>query len=161
MPPLQPDELGGAGDAAAGVRHGPAAISTMIRRTGSPTTTRRSSSTPDNFIVHYAHGWIDPSGFGGMCKKVIGTQGAVEIGGERISLHDKSRKVEPLKSSTTTTHRRQCGASSKAFARDKPILSPVENGRNASLVGLLVRKAVDERARRDLERNAAKLLTED
>ncbi len=100
---------------------------------------------PNNFICHYAHGWIDPDGFGGMAKKVIGTLGAVEIGGERISLHDKGRKVEPLvKFAGDDTH-----AALQAFVdsvcEGKPVMAPVSNGRDSALVALLVRKAVDER----------------
>ncbi len=100
---------------------------------------------PGNFIVHYAHGWIDPDGFGGMCKKVIGTQGAVEIGGDRIAVHDKSRKVEPLKKFAGDDTQESLRCFVESVTEGKPVLAPVANGRNASLVALLVRKAVDER----------------
>lgn len=100
---------------------------------------------PNRFIVHYAHGWLDPKGFGGMCKKVIGTRGAVEIGGERITLHDASAKVEPLKKFDRDDTEEALRCFLASVCEGKPVMAPVTNGRDSTLVALLVRKAVDER----------------
>jgi len=100
---------------------------------------------PNHFIVHYAHGWISPDGFREMGKKIIGTLGAVEIGGNQISMADKSRKVEPLErfDKDDTEEALRCFVAS--IREGKPVMAPVTNGRNATLLALLVRKAVDER----------------
>jgi len=99
---------------------------------------------PDNFIVHYAHGWIDPEGFGGMAKKVICTEGAVEIGGERIARVDKKplKPLEKFDGDDTEEALRQFTIS---IREGKPAMAPVKNGRDSALVALLVRKAVDSR----------------
>lgn len=100
---------------------------------------------PNNFIVHYAHGWISPEGFHEMGKKIIGTKGATEIGGEWLRLHDKSQKVEPLKKFTGDDTEEALRCFVESIREGTPVKAPVTNGRNASLVALLVRKAVDER----------------
>jgi len=100
---------------------------------------------PKNFIVHYAQGWISPAGFHEMGKKIIGTKGATEIGGERIAVHDPDVKVEPLRQFKGDDTEEALRCFVESIREGKPARAPVSNGRNASLVALMVRKAVDER----------------
>jgi myo-inositol 2-dehydrogenase/D-chiro-inositol 1-dehydrogenase len=100
---------------------------------------------PNNFIVHYAHGWISPAGFQEMGKKIIGTKGATEIGGSQISMVDKNVKVEPLRKFPGDDTEEALRCFVESIREGKPAKAPVANGRNASLLALMVRKAVDER----------------
>lgn len=100
---------------------------------------------PNKFIVHYAHGWISPEGFTGMDQKVIGSKGAIDVGGDRISMRDKDAKVAPIKVEAGDDTEMSLQAFLDSIRQGKPPVAPVHNGRNASLTALLVRKAVYER----------------
>src|SRR5690606_36173033 len=100
---------------------------------------------PNNFIVHYAHGWISPDGFSEMAQKVLGTKGAVEIGGQRIASIKRGEKLPPLSSEGGDDTAHALRAFLTSIREGKPSIAPVSYGRNASLLALLVRKAVDER----------------
>ncbi|HOB72994.1 MAG TPA: Gfo/Idh/MocA family oxidoreductase [Phycisphaerae bacterium] len=99
---------------------------------------------PDNFIVHYAHGWISPDGFREFAQKAIGTKGAVELGGDRISRSD-GQQIEPLKSPKGDDTAFALKAFVDSIRDGKPAVAPVSYGRNATLLALMVRKAVYER----------------
>jgi myo-inositol 2-dehydrogenase / D-chiro-inositol 1-dehydrogenase len=100
---------------------------------------------PGNFIVHYAHGWISPDGFREFGQKAIGTKGAIEIGGQRITPSDPAVELEPLQAPGGD----DTAACLKSFVESvrtgSAAVSPVSNGRDATLTALLIRKAVDER----------------
>lgn len=100
---------------------------------------------PKNFIVHYAHGWISPDGFHEMGKKVIGSKGAVEIGGQLLRLRDKAVKPEPLREFKGDDTEEALRRFLESIRENKPVAAPVTFGRNATLTALLARKAVDER----------------
>ncbi len=100
---------------------------------------------PNNFIVHYSHGWISPEGFNGMEQKVVGTKGAIVIGGDRISWTDKKKKPESIKVAGGDDTEAAQRAYLESIREGKPAVAPVTNGRNASLLALMVRKAVYER----------------
>ncbi len=101
---------------------------------------------PNNFVVHYAHSWGSPAGFRGeFAQKAIGTKGAVEIGGNNIASSVANHKIEPLSAPQGDDTEFALQAFLTSVREGKPSVGPVEYGRNASLLGLLVRKAVDER----------------
>ncbi len=100
---------------------------------------------PNNFIVHYAHGWISPDGFSEFAQKVFGTKGAVEVGGQRIASIERGKKLPPLTSPGGDDTELAFKAFLTSIREGKPSIAPVSFGRNASLLALLVRKAVDER----------------
>ncbi|GMU23060.1 MAG: hypothetical protein AMXMBFR13_31430 [Phycisphaerae bacterium] len=101
---------------------------------------------PKNFIVHYAHGWLSPDGFHEFAQKAIGTKGAIEIGGGRIALLDKKApQPEPLTAKGGDDTHEALLAFTKSIREGKPSIAPVSYGRNASLLALMVRKAVYER----------------
>lgn len=100
---------------------------------------------PNNFICHYSQGWISPDGFSEMGKKIIGTKGATELGGQRLTLHDKKQKVRPLTKFPGDDTEEALRCFTASIREGKPAMAPVANGRSASLVALLIRKAVDER----------------
>lgn len=100
---------------------------------------------PKGFTVHYTHGWISPAGFEGMAMQIIGDKGAVDIFDGRISLGDKKAKAAPIAKFDGNDTDEALRSFIKSVREGKPAAAPVTNGRNASLTGLLVRKAVDER----------------
>lgn len=98
---------------------------------------------PKNFIVHYAHGWISPKLFGEMGQKAIGTKGAIEIGGNHLTM--RGGNPQRFRSKTGDDTDAAIAAFVDSVRNGKPPVAPVINGRNASLLALMVRKAVDER----------------
>jgi myo-inositol 2-dehydrogenase / D-chiro-inositol 1-dehydrogenase len=100
---------------------------------------------PNNFIVHYAHGWISPDGFREFAQKAIGTRAAIEIGGQRITAARDDIELEPLKAPGGDDTEAALGEFVRSIRSGTPSIAPVSYGRNATLTALLVRKAVDER----------------
>lgn len=93
------------------------------------------------FWLTFIHTWGIPGGIGWGGERVIGTQGACDLGGGRFVYRDKPEKRVGYDVNDTLELLRdffQC------VRTGKKTLSGVENGRYSVLIALLVRLAVDK-----------------
>jgi len=110
---------------------------------------------PDGLLINYNHTWSAPrndnGAFGGVFERIAGLKGGIDLSAGRISFTDADRPpelIEPREPNHTTVsveHFFEC------VREGKPPLSGVENGVAATLTGLLVRKAVYEHRRVEME----------
>ena len=113
---------------------------------------------PD-FYVDYQHSWICPHNdtfdkgpggrFTGVFEHLGGLKGGVALNEGKFFSRDKDAKVEQYVEAETEPMwtRGSIGAFMKALRGQGPNVCTVEEGRAATLVGLLVRTAVDEHRR--------------
>ncbi len=104
---------------------------------------------PNGLLVNYNHTWFAPNRdngtISGVYERIAGLKGAIDLGNGRISYTDGSKEPkllhpgEPEMSSGSVKHFLEC------VREGRQPNSSIGNGINASLTGLLVRKAVDER----------------
>jgi predicted dehydrogenase len=102
---------------------------------------------PNNFFVSYQHNWFCPPNDGalwsGVYERVMGTKGGLDLESGKFYPRDKKDPVTELPGSAEDTHKSIATFFECLRTGTKPP-SGVENGRMATLTGLLVRKAVDE-----------------
>ncbi len=103
----------------------------------------------DGFRASFVHSWIDPAddAFTGISQRVVGTAGGLDLGSGVITYRDRSRPREVLHPGNQPETRLALENFVDAVRSERPTAPPVTlaEARDALLVGLLVRKAVDER----------------
>ncbi len=104
---------------------------------------------PGDAIVNWLHTWLCPRGgvFDKHYAHYMGRSGGIDLNGGSIQYFDRNKKPEmlppPRGDSTSLAHK----AFFECLRSGKQPTSGVENGRDAVLVALLVRTAVDKRNR--------------
>lgn len=104
----------------------------------------------DGFRASLTHSWIDPAddAFTGVSQRLIGTEGGLDFGSGVVTYRDRSRARQVLQGAGPQPETRLALESFLAAVRSEvPTAPPVSlaEARDATLVGLLVRRAVDER----------------
>src|SRR5262249_39647991 len=103
---------------------------------------------PNGLLVNYNHTWFAPKNdngaFSGIYERIAGLKGGIDLSSGRVSYADgRDPRVlqpgEPEMSSNSVKHFFEC------IREGKQPNSSIGNGIQATLTGLLVRKAVDER----------------
>jgi myo-inositol 2-dehydrogenase / D-chiro-inositol 1-dehydrogenase len=103
---------------------------------------------PDGFHVSFLQSWVAPADdrFTGTTVQVMGTDGGLDFGSGALTFRDKGRPrqvVHPGVQPDTRLALQAFLASVRSGGEVPPPLS-LEEARDATLTGLLVRKAVDE-----------------
>jgi len=101
---------------------------------------------PGGLAVSAVHSWICPEdgAFTGVYERVIGRLGGCDLGGGRFVYRDKSKGARSVGRGVDDT--RECLLAFFDSVRSgKPAISGVINGRDATLVGLMIRKSYDKR----------------
>ncbi len=97
-------------------------------------------------VIHYTHGWIDPPGFGAMGARFVGTLGGLDLMPATIRLRGK----EPIQGQgavgDTPEHLRNFFEAVRA-KKPEAVNCGFDNGIAASYIGLIIRKALDEKRR--------------
>jgi predicted dehydrogenase len=111
---------------------------------------------PGGVVVDWLHSWVCPKGetFSKHTCQVIGRKGAIDLYGGRVEFLDAKKPAEALPEDSKENDTRLAHEAWLADVRKRRAGVPrdqrepasgVRNGRDSALVGLLVRKAVDER----------------
>ena len=106
-------------------------------------------SWPDGFQLSFTHSWTDPAddAFTGVSQRVIGSAGGLDFGTGSATFRDRTRARLSLHPGVQADTKASLQAFLDAFRSPEPTPPPVSlaEARDATLIGLLVRKAVDER----------------
>ncbi len=107
---------------------------------------------PNDLTVQFSHSWIaaDDAAFTGTYERFLGLQGGIDLGVGKITFSsrsgkkgdDRTRLIQP---GITDDTRLSVNSFFDCILNDRKPNSTVHNGRDATLVALLVRKAVYER----------------
>ncbi len=100
---------------------------------------------PNNIIVNYSHDWHSPQGLTGMEIKAVGKTGSVDIFGGQFAYRDGSKKPEPIKAPGVDDTQEAINTFVTCVIKGEQPLPGPKYGRLASHVGLMIRKAVDEK----------------
>jgi myo-inositol 2-dehydrogenase / D-chiro-inositol 1-dehydrogenase len=104
---------------------------------------------PGGFQASLVHSWVDPAddAFTGVSQRVVATAGGIDFGTGGVTFRDKSRPRLSLHPGNLPDTRLALHAFLDAIRAGTPTTPPVTlaEARDATLTGLLVRKAVDER----------------
>lgn len=100
---------------------------------------------PD-FLLDFEHSWVMPRTdregvFNGVFERVMGQQGGIDLSGGRFFPREKGDILEF--SHGVNADREAMLSFLRSIREGTPAVSGVENGRTATLTGLLVRKAVE------------------
>jgi predicted dehydrogenase len=103
----------------------------------------------NGFHVSFLHSWVAPADdrFTGVTQQVIGEAGGLDFSSGALVFRDRSRPrqtLHPGNQADTRLALQQFVAAVRTEGETSPPLS-LSDARNATLTGLLVRKAVDER----------------
>jgi hypothetical protein len=103
---------------------------------------------PGGVIVNWLHSWLCPAGgaFNKHIMQFLGRKGAVDINDSDVEYMDRSRPKEKLRETGTDATRLAQEAFLECVRTRKQPVSNVYNGRDAVLVSLMVREAVDKRS---------------
>ena len=101
---------------------------------------------PGRFIVIAAHSWVCPEdgAFTGVYERVVGRKGGCDLGGGRFVYRDKGKQPRVVGQGVNDTSE-SLRSFFESVANGRRPISGVINGRDATLVGLMIRKAYDER----------------
>jgi predicted dehydrogenase len=104
---------------------------------------------PDGFHATLVHSWVAPADdrFTGVTLQLVGSDGGLDFGSGALTFRDRSRprqSVEPGVHADTRLALQAFLASVRSGAAVPPPVT-LQESRDATLTGLLVRKAVDER----------------
>ena len=103
----------------------------------------------DGFHVAFLHSWVAPADdrFTGITLQVMGTAGGLDLGTGAVTFRDKVRPRQTLHPGNQADTRLALAAFLDALRAGQPVPPPLTlaEARDATLTGLLVRKAVDER----------------
>jgi myo-inositol 2-dehydrogenase / D-chiro-inositol 1-dehydrogenase len=105
----------------------------------------------DGFHVSFLHSWVAPADdrFTGVAQQVMGTEGGLDFSTGALTLRDRSRPrqvIHPgVQADTKAALQAFLGAVRSAEGGDTAAPIRLAEAREATLTGLLVRKAVDER----------------
>lgn len=102
-----------------------------------------------DFHLSFSHSWVDPAddSFTGVWQKVIGSNGGIDFGTGTATYRDRDRPRRSLHPGNIPDTKFALVSFLSAIAAGE-VESPRESlieARDATLIGLLVRKAVDER----------------
>ncbi len=104
-----------------------------------------------NLVVHYAHGWVQVSGFpgGGLQTHFIGLKGALDVMGAYAQLRSKpsggpARVEGKGQGGDTRDHFLNFFESVRAGAPEKANCG-IANGTGASIIGLMIRQSLEEK----------------
>jgi myo-inositol 2-dehydrogenase/D-chiro-inositol 1-dehydrogenase len=104
---------------------------------------------PSGFHVSFVQSWVDPAdeAFTGVSQRVVGQAGGLDFGTGSVTFRDKSRPRLSLHPGNQPETRLALAAFCEAIRSASPGLPPVTlaEARHATLTGLLVRQALDER----------------
>jgi predicted dehydrogenase len=103
---------------------------------------------PGGFQASLTHSWVAPAddAFTGVSQRLIATQGGIDFGSGVVTFREKGRPRQVLGRANTPDTRLALLAFFDAVRAEVPLEPPVslEEARDATLIGLLVRRAVDE-----------------
>jgi myo-inositol 2-dehydrogenase / D-chiro-inositol 1-dehydrogenase len=103
----------------------------------------------DGFHVSFSQSWVAPAdeAFTGVTQKVTGQLGGLDFSTGSVTFREKSRPRQAIHSGPQPDTRLALQGFLEAVQSDHPAPAPVSllEAREATAVGLLVRKAVDER----------------
>jgi myo-inositol 2-dehydrogenase / D-chiro-inositol 1-dehydrogenase len=104
---------------------------------------------PDGFYVTFVQSWIAPADdrFTGITLQVLGTEGGLDFGSGAVTFRDKARPRQVLHPGNQADTRLALSAFLDAVRSggDAPPPLTLAEARDATLTGLLVRRAVDGR----------------
>ena len=104
---------------------------------------------PNGFHVTFLHSWVAPADdrFTGNSLQVLGTEGGFDFSSGAMTFRDKSRPRQTIHPGVQPDTKLALQGFVDAIRRDGPSPPPLSllEARDATLTGLLVRKAVDER----------------
>lgn len=104
---------------------------------------------PDGFAAHFVQSWVDPAddAFTGLDQRVVGTGGGVDFGTGTVTFRDRSRARAALHPGNQPDTRFALAAFLEAIRNGGELPPPVTlaEAREATLTGLMVRAAVDQR----------------
>lgn len=105
----------------------------------------------DGLVASFSHTWSAPVGdngaFSGVYERILGTRGGIDLGAGRISYADRERKAVVLPPDEADMTRAAVRDFLACVREGRQPASGVDTAADATLTGLLVRKAVDERRR--------------
>jgi predicted dehydrogenase len=103
----------------------------------------------DGFRASFLQSWIAPADdrFTGQALRILGEDGGLDLGAGLLSFRDRQRPRQSIYPGPQNDTRLALLAFLTSIRAEKPLPPPVtlEEARDATLTGLLVRKAVDER----------------
>ena len=103
----------------------------------------------DGFHVAFSHSWVAPAddSFTGISQRVIGRAGGLDFATGSVTYRDRSRARHTIHPAPQPDTRLALSAFLDAIRADRTSAPPLTlaEARDATAVGLLVRKAVDER----------------
>ena len=103
----------------------------------------------DGFHASFTQSWIDPAddAFTGNAQRLVGTAGGVDFGNGSATFRDKARPRLSIHPGAQADTRAALLAFLGAVRADGPVTPPVTlaEARDATLIGLLARKAIDGR----------------
>ena len=103
----------------------------------------------DGFHVSFLQSWVAPADdrFTGSTLRVMGTEGGLDLSSGALTFRDKSRPRQTIQPGTQADTRLAVQAFLASVRSNGELPPPVTlaEAREATLTGLLVRKAVDER----------------
>ena len=103
----------------------------------------------DGFHVAFSHSWVAPAddAFTGISQRVTGRQGGLDLAAGTVTYRDRSRPRQSIHPGPQPDTRLALQAFLEAIRAGRPTPPPLTlaEAREATAVGLLVRKAVDER----------------
>jgi predicted dehydrogenase len=103
---------------------------------------------PGGFHGSLVHSWVDPAddAFTGVSQRFIGTAGGLDLGTGVATFREKSRSRTTLHPGTVPDTKLALQAFVDAVRSETPVDPPITlaEARDATLIGLLVRKAIDE-----------------
>ena len=104
---------------------------------------------PDGFHLSFVQSWVDPAddAFTGISQRVVGSAGGLDFGTGSATFRDRSRPRLSLHPGVQADTRAALQTFLDAVRAPEPVPPPVSlaEARDATLIGLLVRQAVDER----------------
>lgn len=104
---------------------------------------------PSGFHASFVHSWVDPAddAFTGVSQRVLGTAGGLDLSTGAVTFRDRARARLSLHPGPQPDSRLALQAFVEAIRSEPRTPPPVSlaEARDATLTGLLVRRAVDER----------------
>ncbi len=102
---------------------------------------------PNGMTVSFLHSWFCPKdgAFTGVYERFAGLKGGVDLGAGKFVYKEKDKPARTIVPEDVDDTRLSVESFFECVRNGKKPLSGVRNGRDAVLVGLLVRKAVDAR----------------
>ncbi|MGC8644490.1 MAG: Gfo/Idh/MocA family protein [Isosphaeraceae bacterium] len=103
----------------------------------------------DGFRASFVQSWISPAdvGFTGSTLRVLGEEGGIDLGTGSLTFRDRQRPRQSIHADPQNDTRMALLDWLASIRAETPLPPPISlpEARNATLTGLLVRKAVDER----------------